>query len=218
MHDYRTHEKAVTRSNENKDSRQFNLPVSTQSAYSHAPSTNSSTKFESPQNISDNSAEPPCALRASTEATDSRDPGVTDEIWNQLQEDKAREKTWEHDYQKLLEKERNAREAVKEAHEKEEPHANQAPKEREEDDDEERWRREQERLRRELERRAIEDNLDKLQKQREKEQERRKHEQKAQQKLRDMGVCPVGYRWIKQASGYLCAGGSHYVSNEQLWM
>lgn len=208
----------VTRSNENKDSRQFGLPVSAQSAYSHAPSTSSSTKVEPPQNISDNFTEPPCAPRASTEATESRDPGVTDEIWSQLQEDKAREEAWEHDYQRLLEKERNAREAVKEAREKEEPHANQAPKEREEEDDEERWRREQERLRRELGRRAIEDDLDKLQKQRQKEQEHRKHEQKAQQKLRDMGVCPVGYRWIKQASGYLCAGGSHYVSNEQLWM
>lgn len=135
-----------------------------------------------------------------------------------MQEDKAREEAWEHDYRKLLEEEKNVGEAVKEAREKEETHANQAPKERKEEDDEERRRREQERLQHELERRAIEDNLDKLQKQREREQERRKHEQKAQQKLRDMGACPVGFHWIKQASGYRCAGGSHYVWNEQLGM
>ena len=44
----------------------------------------------------------------------------------------------------------------------------------------------------------------------------KRREAQAQQKLRSMGVCPVGYRWIKQASGYRCAGGSHYVSDAEL--
>ena len=47
-------------------------------------------------------------------------------------------------------------------------------------------------------------------------QEERKKEMKAQAKLREMGVCPVGYRWIKQHSGYRCAGGYHFVPNGQL--
>jgi hypothetical protein len=34
--------------------------------------------------------------------------------------------------------------------------------------------------------------------------------------LRQMGVCVAGFRWIKQASGYRCAGGTHYISNSQL--
>jgi hypothetical protein len=34
-----------------------------------------------------------------------------------------------------------------------------------------------------------------------------KMEVRAQEKLRCMGVCPVGYWWIKQARGYRCAGG-----------
>lgn len=39
----------------------------------------------------------------------------------------------------------------------------------------------------------------------------RQREVKAQQKLREMGVCPVGFQWIKQSGGYRCAGGSHFV-------
>jgi hypothetical protein len=50
----------------------------------------------------------------------------------------------------------------------------------------------------------------------EKKQQRKKEEARVQQKLRDMGVCVAGYRWIKQGSGYRCAGGSHYVSNEAI--
>jgi hypothetical protein len=48
------------------------------------------------------------------------------------------------------------------------------------------------------------------------ESERKATEQRAQMKLRQMGVCPVGYRWIKQSSGYRCAGGSHWVDNSSL--
>lgn len=47
-------------------------------------------------------------------------------------------------------------------------------------------------------------------------EEQRKREQVAQRKLREMGVCVQGYRWIKQSGGYLCAGGSHYMSDNQL--
>lgn len=215
----RTQRQVVTRNNGSMDPRNFNLPVDTQSPHLHAPSTKSGTKTESTQNTSENPAKTSDSPCPSTEATEPRDPGVTDDIWNQLQEDKAREETREHDYQELLEVEREAQDAAKEAREREEAYANQAALERgEQDDDEERKRYERERLRRELERRAIEDEADRILKQREQEQQRRKQEQKAQQKLRDMGVCPVGYRWNKQASGYRCAGGSHYVSNNQLGM
>ncbi|KAG0697522.1 hypothetical protein DFH29DRAFT_811613 [Suillus ampliporus] len=52
---------------------------------------------------------------------------------------------------------------------------------------------------------------------REKQQEeerRRREEARVQQKLRKMGVCCAGFRWIKQTEGYRCARGSHY--NAQL--
>ncbi|KAI9773258.1 MAG: hypothetical protein M1839_002170 [Geoglossum umbratile] len=50
----------------------------------------------------------------------------------------------------------------------------------------------------------------------EKGERRRQEEVRVQTKLRDMGVCPAGYQWIKQAGGYRCAGGSHFVTNGQL--
>ncbi|CAK7215191.1 hypothetical protein SBRCBS47491_002399 [Sporothrix bragantina] len=49
------------------------------------------------------------------------------------------------------------------------------------------------------------------------EEERRRQEEAAQRaKIEQMGVCPMGYAWIKQAAGYRCAGGSHFLSNDQL--
>lgn len=49
-------------------------------------------------------------------------------------------------------------------------------------------------------------------------QEEKKKEAEAQRKLRTMGVCVAGFRWIKQTSGYRCGGGSHFVSDAQLGM
>lgn len=50
------------------------------------------------------------------------------------------------------------------------------------------------------------------------EEERKKlqREEEIQQKLREMGVCPYGYRWIRQSRGYRCAGGTHFVTNDRL--
>ncbi|KAH9905797.1 hypothetical protein F4778DRAFT_679685 [Xylariomycetidae sp. FL2044] len=48
------------------------------------------------------------------------------------------------------------------------------------------------------------------------EERRRKEEAEMRSKLAQMGVCPVGFQWIKQAAGYRCAGGSHFMSSEQL--
>eukprot|EP01102_Stenamoeba_stenopodia_P015290 TRINITY_DN5195_c0_g1_i1.p1 TRINITY_DN5195_c0_g1~~TRINITY_DN5195_c0_g1_i1.p1 ORF type:complete len:387 (-),score=91.78 TRINITY_DN5195_c0_g1_i1:151-1311(-) len=47
-------------------------------------------------------------------------------------------------------------------------------------------------------------------------EEERKQKAAIQQKLRSMGVCPVGYRWIPVPGGYRCAGGSHFVTSAQL--
>ena len=77
-------------------------------------------------------------------------------------------------------------------------------------------RHEEERLRREEKRRVYEEELERLRRRKAAEEERRRKEREAQKKLRQMGVCPVGYRWIKQAAGYRCAGGSHFVSDAEL--
>jgi len=76
-------------------------------------------------------------------------------------------------------------------------------------DEAERLRLEQERIRVELERRRKEAELEALERERQKERE-------ANKKLKTMGVCPMGYSWIKQASGYRCAGGSHFISDRAL--
>ena len=44
----------------------------------------------------------------------------------------------------------------------------------------------------------------------------RQKEAQVQVKLRQMGICPMGYRWIKQAGGYRCEAGGHFVTDSQL--
>lgn len=97
-----------------------------------------------------------------------RDAGVSDEIWDQLQKDRAEEERREAEYLKLKEAAQKA--ATDEIREK-------------------------------IVRQLIE------------EEKRREEEAKKQEKLMALGACPMGFNWIKQADGYRCAGGSHWLSN-----
>ena len=184
---------------------------------SHAPTTRSTVNTDSdqqpPQINEEKAKDMPRPVEANT-----RDPGVSDALWDQLQKDEATEESREEQYQKLVQSEDSARKAAEDAKNREETAAVKEMSDQNKDDDEAKKRHEQERLQHELERRSYEERLDKLRRKREEEQKRRKQEQEAQEKLRYMGVYCVGYRWIKQASGYRCAGGSHYVSNEELGM
>ncbi|KAL3467710.1 AAA domain-containing protein [Aspergillus heterothallicus] len=133
-----------------------------------------------------------------------RDHGVPDHVWNQLQQDLQTVETSESDYRSLVQEERDVQKAVDEL-------TNAAPDDQNPNDE---AKREHEQRRLEvLARRA---RLEELRKKREAEEAEQRKEQKVQQKLRQMGVCCMGYQWIKQASGYRCAGGFHYVSNAQL--
>ena len=64
--------------------------------------------------------------------------------------------------------------------------------------------------------RAHEEMLAKIEEERKKREAEKRKEQAAQQKLRNLGVCVAGFRWIKQAGGYRCAGGAHFVTDAQL--
>jgi hypothetical protein len=75
---------------------------------------------------------------------------------------------------------------------------------------------EQERLRFIKERQRREEQLAAMEKALRRAEEDRKKEAVAQAKLRSLGVCVAGFRWVKQSGGYRCAGGSHYVSDSQL--
>ncbi|PBK69035.1 P-loop containing nucleoside triphosphate hydrolase protein [Armillaria solidipes] len=166
-------------------------------------------------------AKPALFKKAGPEGVDARDPGVSDAVWNQLQMDKAAEieaaKRLEEDIRKA--KEAMAEAARKEAEERERALQLELAAARERDflkQQELKRQREAQRLkelraREERERREAE-----LQARKEAEEKARKEDQKAQAKLRDMGVCVAGFRWIKQGDGYCCAGGSHFVSNAQL--
>ncbi|KAJ5150850.1 uncharacterized protein N7482_010102 [Penicillium canariense] len=149
-------------------------------------------------------------------AASERDPDVTDEVWEQLNKDKAAAEATEKEELRVVEEVQEQKKKILGLKEEEDKSAREAEQARREADDALRRRHEQARLQHELERRRQEAIARELEKQQEAMAEARRKEQANQNKLRTMGVCPVGYRWIKQSGGYRCAGGSHYVSDAQL--
>lgn len=152
--------------------------------------------------------------------SEGRDSGVPEAVWKQLQADKRAaleaERRAEERMSALREAEEEARRNEEAQKQLEEQLARQA---REAAADAEIKRKlEEQRLKRLAAAIEREKRARALEAQRQKEIEEKKKEQKAQEKLRQMGVCPVGYRWIKQAGGYRCAGGSHWVTDSQLGM
>jgi len=194
---------------------------------------------------------------------DSRDPGVSDAIWQQLEVDKrladerakllrqaVREKEELREHAQEAEEQakqisaalceleiKNKAEAVELLCEREEARAREIEAEAEEAQEEARKvaaallerqaridakasellrRREQIRIR-EAEARAERERIQReVERMEREEMAQRKQEQQVQVKLRQMGVCPVGFRWIKQVGGYRCAGGSHWVDDASL--
>ncbi|KAI1680959.1 ATPase family associated protein [Pyrenophora tritici-repentis] len=128
-----------------------------------------------------------------------RDPGVSDAIWEQLERDKHAMVAKEREFRHLQEQKRKEEEDIIAMIRAEKAAA----------DEEERLKREQARITAELERRRRDEELAAIERERQKEMERQK-------KLRRLGPCPMGYRWIKQSSGYRCAGGSHTLSDSDI--
>jgi hypothetical protein len=151
-----------------------------------------------------------------------RDQDVTDETWARLQADIIANELAEKQAQKAIaELEQQVVAAVNEQEEcvKHESAAEEAsrlpPGSDKGDDDEENERKrkhEEARLRALNARLAVREAEEKLRIARVEAERKKKEEAQAQKKLRKMGVCPVGFRWIKQGTGYRCAGGSHFVS------
>ncbi|MCJ1288012.1 hypothetical protein MMC26_007365, partial [Xylographa opegraphella] len=149
---------------------------------------------------------PHIAVPASTTA-DERDDGVSDAIWAQLQADKAAQEYIEQQQaiaiatakaqaqSDKLQEEALQRDAANLA----------AQRVRDEEAHELKRKHEEARLKYIAAQRAREEAEAQLARVREEAERRRKEEAKAQQKLRDMGVCVAGFRWIKQAEGYRCA-------------
>lgn len=139
-----------------------------------------------------------------------RDPGVSDETWVQLQQDKATALAFEQSYVELEATCEKQQEALNEISEQA---TKQPPTDLEDDAKMHHEKARLERLAKLDEQRKILEGLEREKKDRGK---KRQEEEQAQKKLRDIGFCPVGYRWIKQVGGYRCAAGSHFVSDEML--
>lgn len=150
----------------------------------------------------------------------ARDPGVSDTIWAQLQADIAFanantepnisneafcdqhdivSSTWETAHQaELALKRLEAKKAADEAE------ARQLKQQQEEARvEQENAKREREKAKEEFEKMRIA-------------RIRQKRERAVQEKLRNMGVCVQGFPWVRQAGGYRCAGGAHFIANERL--
>ena len=147
------------------------------------------------------------------DVTERRDAGVPDEVWARLEFDKRRTDEEEQHYEEIVTRQTALEQAIDEP---EEVDMDGTSDDQSSDDLEAMRRLEHERLAREVSRRQREEELETLRRKRAELEREREKERKVQRKLRDMGVCVAGFRWIKQASGYRCAGGSHYVSNESL--
>ncbi|KAK8222739.1 hypothetical protein HDK90DRAFT_500271 [Phyllosticta capitalensis] len=145
-----------------------------------------------------------------------KDAGVSDAVWHQLQEDARNAEAAEQEYQSTVDRERALEEQQREEEKKAKESEAPSDKDSDDDDDDSKKERERKRLQKIQEERLLKAEMEKVRiKKIEMERERRK-EAKARQALRQMGVCPVGFKWIKQAGGYRCAGGSHFVSEAQI--
>lgn len=148
-----------------------------------------------------------------------RDPGVADDIWEQLQVDKKNAEIQaqqsKQNIRELEEAQRLAEEVKKEAEKA--MAALQEMKAKNEAEMLERLRLREEARIREMEAKAEAERIRReVERRKREEEQKRKAEELAQRKLREMGVCVAGFRWIKQRGGYRCAGGAHWVSDSQL--
>ncbi|KAG2138476.1 P-loop containing nucleoside triphosphate hydrolase protein [Suillus clintonianus] len=160
---------------------------------------------------------------ASSQANDQvqRDPGVDDATWTRLQADKAAAEAAEKDVAEELRKRQIAHQNTMNELQAAEATAQQLVEEvanlQNGTANEELMRQREAARIRVLEAKAAREKA--LGAQREKHQEqarKRREEAQVQQKLRQVGVCTAGFRWIKQSQGYRCAGGSHFISKADL--
>jgi hypothetical protein len=150
-----------------------------------------------------------------------RDSGVSDAVWEQLQRDEQAAKKKKEQYQKLIKASADAANNTRILQQKElasEQAFRQAIKHNKDQFvlQEAKRLREEARLRHEMERRAQEELLAELESQRKAGEEERRKEAKVQQQLRTLGICPAGFRWIKQNGGYRCSAGGHFVTDSEL--
>ncbi|KAG2354583.1 P-loop containing nucleoside triphosphate hydrolase protein [Suillus spraguei] len=181
-------------------------------------SSRKKTQQQSKPPVSETSL-PNTTASSQTDDEVQRDPGVDDVTWTRLQADKAAAEAAEKDAAEELRKYNIAQQnALNQLRAAEAAAQKLAHKKANDNAANEQLMRQREAARiRELEAKAAREKaLTALKKKQQEEERRRREEARVQQKLREMGVCIAGFRWIKQSQGYRCAGGSHFISNDQL--
>ena len=166
---------------------------------------------EEPQETSD---------AARSERSVERDPGVTDEIWLQLQASVAAEELVQQETQERLmaqDREVQAQQQLERTKLDEMRKMEQLMLQAERERKEELERKyEEEKQKALVALKARREAEERRRKALEEAERKRRQEEAIQKKLQDLGVCPMGFRWIKQNNGYRCTGGSHFISNVQL--
>ncbi|KAL4256309.1 CbxX/CfxQ family protein [Pleurotus pulmonarius] len=197
------------------------LPMQTMNAgppQRHTTKTAQNTKTKAPRPPKKTGPAPPAETSSS-----ERDPDVSDDVWAQLERAKAEQLRVEKEAQAAIQKAERARAEAKAREEKlkrEIQAMEQAERKAQEDAAKRELQKklEEERLKAQ-QAREERVRLEKiLQAKREQERKRKQEEQKAQEKLREMGICPMGYRWIRCGDGWRCSAGGHYVSRAELGM
>ncbi|KAF8915627.1 P-loop containing nucleoside triphosphate hydrolase protein [Mucidula mucida] len=156
-----------------------------------------------------------------TTSADGRDPGVSDKTWNQLQADKKKAEENIREMETAVQKaERGIPDIAKgeeKARKAANKHASDMAKAQDANKKEKLRKQKEAALRKEAKAKKEREKLEaELKRRRERLEKQRKEEVRVQTRLREMGTCVMGFAWIKQASGYRCAGGTHFVSNGQL--
>jgi len=141
-------------------------------------------------------------------ASDGRDKGVRDEDWEELLLSKESERKRFEEIAKLDEEFRLVRQAAEEARRRHEDELQRIKEEKVRDEQEKARRKAEEDEAKRL--REIEDRRQRL-------KEKHRKQEAIKEKLRSIGLCPAGFIWHKVVRGWRCGGGSHFVSDKELW-
>eukprot|EP00961_Rhodomonas_salina_P145017 1952033-Rhodomonas_salina.2 len=166
----------------------------------------------------DHDRQSPEPLLFASSSSDTRDEGVSDEVWRELEESKRQERERQDERERqMLEVARAEEEARLRAIELEKEHQREMERIKLEIEEERRVEaiRKVEEERREQERRLAEERR----KREEVAQRLREEADKARQiqaRLQRLNPCPAGFNWFKHGGGWRCGGGSHFVSDAEL--
>ena len=140
-----------------------------------------------------------------------RDAGVSDAVWNQLKLDKLKQRQAEAALEEQIKQQEAQRQSDLDEAARLEAQAQDLASTGSRDEESQR-KQEQLRLQAATAKQKADENAHLYKKL----LEEKREALKLQQKLLELGCCPMGYRWIKQSGGYRCAGGSHWMSDAEV--